>query len=369
MEPATPLKNLSSYETLLPGYSFGKCEVIGTGAGSVVVRVKSLEDNNEEFACKIQNLRPTTSKDVRSSDGSDFQAPDVGDLPQTPRAQAEWECRTLADMRHAGSIVELKDWAIDDNVCLMVIEYAKGGTLDGLVRKRGGKLDEADARTVMLRLLKGVMNMHKNDISHRDLKLDNLILMEKEDVSTVKISDLGMSKQLASSHDPPANSTHSVCGTPFYMAPEMLSCAKENSATGRTESAYGVKIDVWSCGIILYMLLSGEPPFKAKSIGQLFHRIMEGRYDFESQAWDHVSQEGKDFVRHLLTVDAKLRPSSAEALLHPWLSQGAKCSGSGRSASFDLPKASQAPTEGVGYLLGNNKKSRSINNMDAMPWA
>ena len=328
MEPASSSSAKCRFEDLLPGYSFANCELIGTGSSSVVVRVESLEAHQckfSKFACKIQKLEsatvPATGPSRRVFKFHPAFSPELVDMPRIPRARAEWEARNLADLT-PGSTIGLRDWAMDDNFCLMVTEYAKGGTLETLRKDRGGKLDEAAARTVMQRLLKGLMNMHMHDISHRDIKLENLLVMNKDDVSSVKISDLGMAQQLVSPRRGDETHYYSVCGTPAYMAPEMLSSAVKNETTGRTEAAYGMKVDVWSCGVLLYSLLSGERPFISSNndIGELFESIKEGRYDFDSPAWNGVSQRGKDFVCHLLTVDPKQRPSSAEALLHPWLS-------------------------------------------------
>ena len=330
----------------------------------MVVRVKSLEPQcNTKFACKIQKLE-STSKGRRDHGGFRAVPSDIVEIPTIPRPQAEWEARTLADVSH-GSIIGLKDWAIDDNFCLMVTEYAKGGTLETLWKNRGGKLDEDDARTVMLRLLMGLMNMHKHDISHRDIKLENLLVMEKDDVSSVKISDLGMAKQLVGPKGPLGDEHHSVCGSPLYMAPEMLSSLLKNETTGRTEAAYGMKVDVWSCGILLYILLSGERPFRANGFGQLFDCIKAGRYDFDRPAWNNVSKGAKDFVRHLLTVDSRQRPTSAEALLHPWLSKRPKKSSIEFTRSKTMCTAASYPPEDTG---GSKKKGISKVMMKAWPF-
>lgn len=305
---------------------------MGFGTTCRVILVKNIE-SNRVFACKVQKLRCSESR-VFSEE-----PPELDDLSYTSRAQAEWETRTLADLKHS-SILNLRDFAMSDRLCLIVSDYAKGGSLSKLVAQRGGRLSESEARVVMVRLLQGVMHMHKRGITHRDLKIENLLVMSKDDVSSVVIADVGMAKQLGDSgngieYGGTDDVDHSVCGSPLFMAPEMISSASKNVDKGRVLACYGQKVDIWSCGIIVFMLLSGETPFIAESLARLFDCIRKGNYNFNTPVWENVSPEGKNFVRHLLTVDCQERPSAAEALLHPWLvSQGACPPLSKSSSSF-----------------------------------
>jgi len=208
---------------------------------------------------------------------------------------------------HHPNVVRLYDvFDSDDSFC-MVLEYVKGGELFDMIVDHGA-YGEADARAIMSQILEAVRYLHENGIVHRDLKPENLLCAQKKDGRlVVKIADFGLSKIV---DDNVILAT--ACGTPGYVAPEVL---EQESAEGYTS-----EVDMWSCGVILYILLCGFPPFYEEEMPALFDQILEGRYDYPSPYWDTVSESAKNLIDHLLVVDPTSRMTAEEALAHPWIS-------------------------------------------------
>jgi calcium/calmodulin-dependent protein kinase I len=185
----------------------------------------------------------------------------------------------------------------------MVMELCSGGELfDRIVEK--SKYSECEAASVITSLASALDYCHSRGIVHRDLKPENLLLKAKSD-ETVKIADFGLAKVGNSK----ALMTTS-CGTPGYVAAEVLA--------GRP---YTSQVDLWSVGVILYVLLCGFPPFYSESGSnfELFEQIKAGAYEFPSPYWDHVSGEAKSLVKMLLTVDPAHRLTAKQLLVHPWV--------------------------------------------------
>jgi serine/threonine protein kinase len=162
--------------------------------------------------------------------------------------------------------------------------------------------------------------MHSVGCVHRDLKPENLLMLSPTpgtpEYDMVKIADFGLSS-LGNTHDE-SGQLSTVCGTPDYIAPEIVIIAAEGQHSRRK---YDAKVDVWAIGVILYTMLCGFPPFWSETMADMLHMIKHGDYSFPSPAWDHISQETKDYVSHLLTVDPHKRPTATEALEHPWIAK------------------------------------------------
>jgi len=142
------------------------------------------------------------------------------------------------------------------------------------------------------------------DIIHRDIKPENLLLKSKEEgISSIKISDFGLARRIKT--DETAGTT---CGTPGYISPEIINLAP-----------YGKECDYWSIGVVLYIMLSGSPPFFEDDKEGLFDKIKKGKYDFKDDAWQTVSDEAKDFISGLLLVDPTQRMNCYQMLEHPWM--------------------------------------------------
>jgi len=143
--------------------------------------------------------------------------------------------------------------------------------------------------------------MHENGIAHRDLKPENL-LCSGDDNNTIKVTDFGLSKDFASA------SLRTSCGTPDYVAPEVL-----------RGQPYDNFVDIWSIGVITYILLCGFPPFYGNTDQQIFEKILKADYDFPSPDWDQISKEAKDFIKQILIHDPTKRPNATEALETDWI--------------------------------------------------
>uniref|UniRef100_A0A9J2PKR1 Protein kinase domain-containing protein n=1 Tax=Ascaris lumbricoides TaxID=6252 RepID=A0A9J2PKR1_ASCLU len=213
----------------------------------------------------------------------------------------ENEIKVLRKLRHP-NIVQLLDTYDEKQHVYLVMELVTGGELfDRIVAK--GSYTERDASILMRQVLEAVDFMHKNGVVHRDLKPENLLYYDHEKDSKIMISDFGLSK----TEDSGVMAT--ACGTPGYVAPEVLQ-----------QKPYGKAVDIWSIGVITYILLCGYPPFYDESDANLFAQIIRGEYEFDSPYWDEISDSAKDFISHLMCCDPEMRYTCEQALAHPWIS-------------------------------------------------
>jgi len=197
--------------------------------------------------------------------------------------------------------------AFDTKECMfLVMEIMKGGELfDRIVDK--GHFTEQDAVGVTAKLLSAIKYLHDIGIAHRDLKPENLLMADETENAEVKITDFGLSKVF----DDHSTVMQTPCGTPGYIAPEVLQMA-----------GYDKQCDLWSMGVIVYILLCGFPPFYADNDAQLFEKIKRGEYEFLRPYWDPISTEAKSFIRNMLVVDPKKRYDCDAAMNDPWLKAG-----------------------------------------------
>lgn len=178
---------------------------------------------------------------------------------------------------------------------------------------------ERDVAEVVRQIMSAVRYMHQNHVCHRDLKPENLLCSEGEGKSMViKIADFGLSKMFNA-----GEVLKTSCGTPDYAAPEVL----------QTEDTYSNAVDMWSVGVITYVLLCGYPPFYAKEQRELFTQILNADYEFPEEDWAQISEDAKDFIRHLLVVDPNERMTATQALHHKWLADDA-ANGAGASVAI-----------------------------------
>jgi calcium/calmodulin-dependent protein kinase-4 len=211
-------------------------------------------------------------------------------------------------MRKAGAhphIVQLLDVFETDTQLQLVLELVEGGELfEHLVEH--GPYSEATAALHIRDVTRAIAFLHSQNIVHRDLKPENILLTSKDDTARVKVADFGLAKLMF------ADVTRTVCGTWAY-------CAYEVKKPG---GAYDNKCDVWSIGVIAFILLSAYHPFDPQGDAtddEIWERISRCDYNFNDPAWDNVSASAKDFVSRLLVLDPKKRMSAEEALQHPWL--------------------------------------------------
>nr|XP_027199848.1 calcium/calmodulin-dependent protein kinase type 1-like [Dermatophagoides pteronyssinus] len=211
------------------------------------------------------------------------------------------EIKVLRKLKHK-NIVQLVETFEDRNKVYLVMELVTGGELfDRIVEK--GSYTEKDASLLIKQILEAVDYMHSQGVVHRDLKPENLLYYSQSEDSKIMISDFGLSKMEES------GVMATACGTPGYVAPEVLA-----------QKPYGKSVDVWSIGVIAYILLCGYPPFYDENDANLFAQILKGDFEFDSPYWDDISDSAKDFIRHLICVDVSKRYTCKDALLHPWIS-------------------------------------------------
>ena len=199
------------------------------------------------------------------------------------------------------NIVRLYDVFEDKRNVNIVMDYLAGGDLYDLLEKKN-HLPELDAGIIMFKLFHSVSHMHFLGICHRDLKPENFMFDTKREHSEIKIIDFGLGNKF----DEVNNEMHTVVGTPYYVAPEVL------------RRSYGKECDIWSLGVITYALLVGFPPFNGDSDQEIQRKVLKGDFSFKHAEWETVSKEAKDLIKVLLNTDPQKRLSAAEALNHPW---------------------------------------------------
>lgn len=254
--------------------------VLGTGAFSTVREGYHRSSESIMYAVKCVNRRKLTEED---------------------EAALLDEVSILKEMKHL-HIIRLYDFFIEPSTYYLVMERMSGGELfDRIVAK--AYYSEKEARDVCKIVLEAVGFCHKNHVAHRDLKPENLLLLSEDDDSAVKIADFGFAKKVYA-----PNSLTTQCGTPGYVSPEILE--------GRP---YDTRADMWSVGVILYILLGGYPPFIENNQRDLFRKIRRGDYEFHEEYWGTVSSEAKELISSLLTVDPDVRLSAQDALENQWI--------------------------------------------------
>jgi len=219
----------------------------------------------------------------------------------TNRAKIFWKEKSqLCPKLHHPNIVQMIEAFDTPKKTYLILELVTGGELFDEIIARDKPYFEKDAAEMVRQILRAISYMNSMGIAHRDLKPENLLLDSEHNI---KISDFGLSKDFSS------EAMTTSCGTPTYVAPEVLMGA-----------AYDVQCDVWSTGVITYILLSSHIPFDGDGESEVFERILAACYAFPSPLWDPVSSLAKDFIKKIFVVDPKFRATADECLDHEWLS-------------------------------------------------
>ncbi|CAD8206046.1 unnamed protein product [Paramecium pentaurelia] len=214
------------------------------------------------------------------------------------------EMNLLKNLYHP-NIVKLYELYQDSNNYYLITEYLCGGELFERIKKMNS-FTEKRASDLMRQILMAVVYCHEQKIVHRDLKPENVLFSGTEPEALIKIIDFGCSRRFNSQK----NMTKRL-GTPYYIAPEVLN------------HNYNEKCDVWSCGVILYILLCGYPPFTGKNENEIFEKVKTGKFKFPIEEWDSISREAKNLIQRMLQVDVTSRYSASQALNDPWISKHA----------------------------------------------
>ncbi|XP_072341885.1 calcium/calmodulin-dependent protein kinase type II subunit beta isoform X17 [Scyliorhinus torazame] len=216
----------------------------------------------------------------------------------------EREARICRLLKHS-NIVRLHDSISEEGFHYLVFDLVTGGELfEDIVARE--YYSEADASHCIHQILDSVNHIHQHDIVHRDLKPENLLLASKCKGAAVKLADFGLAIEVQGEQQ----AWFGFAGTPGYLSPEVL-----------RKEAYGKPVDIWACGVILYILLVGYPPFWDEDQHKLYQQIKAGAYDFPSPEWDTVTPEAKNLINQMLTINPAKRITATEALKHPWVCQ------------------------------------------------
>jgi calcium/calmodulin-dependent protein kinase I len=218
----------------------------------------------------------------------------------------EREILIMKDLSHPG-LIGLKEAFMGDKVIYLVLELVRGGELfDRIIANEFFR--EKDASFVSKQLLEALSYMHDRGCAHRDIKAENVLLVsaDKHDYH-VKLADFGLANALGE-----ATKFQSCVGTTDYMAPEMLESIR-----------YGFGVDIWSAGVLTYIMLCGYPPFYGQTENDRVEKILSGKYDFEDAVWESVTSSAKNFIAHMLVQQPTARYSAKQALAHPWITQAA----------------------------------------------
>lgn len=257
-------------------------EEIGKGAFSVVRRCVKL-CTGHEYAAKIINTKKLSARDHQ---------------------KLEREARICRLLKHS-NIVRLHDSISEEGFHYLIFDLVTGGELfEDIVARE--YYSEADASHCLHQILESVSFTHHCDIVHRDLKPENLLLASKCKGAAVKLADFGLAIEVQGEQQ----AWFGFAGTPGYLSPEVL-----------RKEAYGKPVDIWACGVILYILLVGYPPFWDEDQHKLYQQIKAGAYDFPSPEWDTVTPEAKNLINQMLTINPAKRITAHEALKHPWVCQ------------------------------------------------
>ncbi|XP_047447006.1 calcium/calmodulin-dependent protein kinase (CaM kinase) II beta 1 isoform X14 [Mugil cephalus] len=257
-------------------------EELGKGAFSVVRRCVKL-CTGQEYAAKIINTKKLSARDHQ---------------------KLEREARICRLLKHP-NIVRLHDSISEEGFHYLLFDLVTGGELfEDIVARE--YYSEADASHCIHQILDSVHHIHQHDIVHRDLKPENLLLASKCKNAAVKLADFGLAIEVQGDQQ----AWFGFAGTPGYLSPEVL-----------RKEAYGKPVDIWACGVILYILLVGYPPFWDEDQHKLYQQIKAGAYDFPSPEWDTVTPEAKNLINQMLTINPAKRITAQEALKHPWVCQ------------------------------------------------
>uniref|UniRef100_A0AAQ4R2A9 calcium/calmodulin-dependent protein kinase n=1 Tax=Gasterosteus aculeatus aculeatus TaxID=481459 RepID=A0AAQ4R2A9_GASAC len=258
-------------------------EELGKGAFSVVRRCMKIS-TGQEYAAKIINTKKLSARDHQ---------------------KLEREARICRLLKHPNiALCTLQTQIFSFHFIRLSSRVTGGELFEDIVARE--YYSEADASHCIQQILEAVLHCHQMGVVHRDLKPENLLLASKLKGAAVKLADFGLAIEVQGDQQ----AWFGFAGTPGYLSPEVL-----------RKDPYGKPVDMWACGVILYILLVGYPPFWDEDQHRLYQQIKAGAYDFPSPEWDTVTPEAKDLINKMLTINPAKRVTATDALKHPWICQ------------------------------------------------
>uniref|UniRef100_A0A672QCQ0 calcium/calmodulin-dependent protein kinase n=1 Tax=Sinocyclocheilus grahami TaxID=75366 RepID=A0A672QCQ0_SINGR len=305
-------------------------EELGKGAFSVVRRCVKL-CTGQEYAAKIINTKKLSARDHQ---------------------KLEREARICRLLKHS-NIVRLHDSISEEGFHYLLFDLVTGGELfEDIVARE--YYSEADASHCIQQILEAVLHCHQMGVVHRDLKPENLLLASKCKNAAVKLADFGLAIEVQGDQQ----AWFGFAGTPGYLSPEVL-----------RKEAYGKPVDIWACGVILYILLVGYPPFWDEDQHKLYQQIKAGAYDFPSPEWDTVTPDAKNLINQMLTINPAKRITAQEALKHPWVCQRSTvASMMHRQETVECLKKFNARRKLKGAILTTMLVSRNFSGKHKLLW-
>ncbi|CAF4036923.1 unnamed protein product [Rotaria sp. Silwood2] len=297
-------------------------EELGKGAFSIVRRCFQ-KSSGQEFAAKIINTKKLSTRDHQ---------------------KLEREARICRQLKHP-NIVRLHDSISEEGFHYLVFDLVTGGELfEDIVAREF--YSEADASHCIQQVLEAVRHCHESNIVHRDLKPENLLLASKTKGAAVKLADFGLAIEVNGEQ----TQWYGFAGTPGYLSPEVLK-----------KEPYGKPVDIWACGVILYILLVGYPPFWDEDQHRLYNQIKAGAYDYPSPEWDTVTTEAKRLIDSMLNINPSRRISATDALKHPWICQRERVAGTiHRQETVDCLRKFNARRKLKGAILSTMFVNRTL---------
>jgi serine/threonine protein kinase len=302
---------------------------LGSGNFAVVKKAKNKNSGNgfpEDVAVKIIDKAKVE---------------DMGDI------QREIEIMSMVDHKNVIKLYEIYD---EPKKMHLIMELVTGGELfDRIVAK--GNYTEKDAAMTMATLCDALNYLHKLNVVHRDLKPENILYASPADDAPIKVADFGLARVVSGK-----DMMKTACGTPGYVAPEILKNQGYDSGA----------VDMWSAGVILYILLCGFPPFYEEELPALFDQILKARYDFPSPWWDNISAEAKDLVKKLLELDPKKRYTAEQVMAHPWVVGGGNANSlEGGQKALKKYNASRKLKKAALGIIAQQKMARAMGALSA----
>ncbi|KAL4575877.1 hypothetical protein LXL04_011964 [Taraxacum kok-saghyz] len=271
-----------------------------------VIRECSDKFTGDLLACKsISKNRLVTDEDVRS---------------------IKLEIEIMTRLSGHPNVVDLKAVYEEEGYVHLVMELCAGGELFHRLEKQG-RFSEFEARILFKHLMQVVQFCHDKGVVHRDLKPENILLATKASSSQIKLADFGLATYIK-----PGQSLHGTVGSPFYIAPEVLA------------GGYNQAADVWSAGVILYILLSGKPPFWGKTKSRIFDAVRAAGLRFQSDPWNGISDSAKELIRGMLHTDPSVRLTAQQVLDHTWTSETGPVRNSPSCEEIELTGSPTSPS-------------------------